>query len=117
MTAQSVLGYTLAGTGTALIVIAALGMIRLPDAYNRANAVAKAAALGVVCVLLGVLVLDPDPFTAVVLTAGAAAQLLTTPFAAYAVGRGAYRSNTPAAPSTRRDDLPAPPAPDRADGP
>jgi multicomponent Na+:H+ antiporter subunit G len=105
MTVLSLIGYTLAGTGTALIGIAAVGLIRLPDAYNRANAVAKAAALGVVGVLLGVLALSPTPFNGVMLVVGAVMQLLTTPFAAYALGRAAHRSGAPRAPSTHHDDL------------
>jgi multicomponent Na+:H+ antiporter subunit G len=105
MTAQDLLGHALTGTGTVLVAIAALGLVRLPDAYNRANAVAKAAALGVVCVLLGVLVLMPGVFTTAVLGLGAVLQLLTTPFGAYAVGRAAYRSGAPLARATHRDDL------------
>ncbi|MFP8963086.1 monovalent cation/H(+) antiporter subunit G [Streptomyces nanhaiensis] len=105
VTVLELLGHVLTTTGTALVAIAALGLIRLPDAYNRANAVAKAAALGVVCVLLGVLLLMPGVFTAVVLGLGVLLQLVTTPFAAYAVGRSAYRSGAPLARATHRDDL------------
>jgi multicomponent Na+:H+ antiporter subunit G len=105
MIVQQVAGYTLATVGISLIAIAALGLLRLPDAYNRANAVAKAAALGVICVLLGVLVLAPSPATAVILGLGVLLQLLTTPFGAYAVGRAAYRSGTAFTAATHRDDL------------
>ena len=94
MTAQEVTGDVLAVTGTALVAIAAIGLLRLPDAYNRANAVSKAASLGVVCVLLGVLVLMLTPFTAVILGLSVILQLLTTPFGAYAAARAAYRSGT-----------------------
>ncbi|MBB1244152.1 monovalent cation/H(+) antiporter subunit G [Streptomyces durbertensis] len=105
MTAQTLVGYLLAGLGTALIAVAGVALVRLPDTYNRANAVTKAAALGVVCVLLGVLVLRPTPFAALALGVGVLMQLLTTPFAAYAVARAAHRSGAPLAPATYRDDL------------
>jgi multicomponent Na+:H+ antiporter subunit G len=103
MTVQALVGDALAVAGTALVAIAALGLVRLPDAYNRANAVAKAAALGVICVLLGALVLIPSPTTIATLGLGIILQLLTTPFGAYAVGRAAYRSGAPLAASTHRD--------------
>ncbi|MEU4888357.1 MULTISPECIES: monovalent cation/H(+) antiporter subunit G [Streptomyces] len=105
MTAPDLIGYILAGLGTALMAVAALGLVRLPDVYNRANAVAKAAALGVVCVLLGVVFLVPAPFTALLLLLGVLLQLITTPFGAYAAGRAAYRSSAPLARATHRDDL------------
>lgn len=105
MTIQVLAGNALAAAGTGLVAIAALGLIRLPDAYNRANAVAKAAALGVICVLLGALTLMPNPTTATIIGLGIVLQLLTTPFGAYAVGRAAHRSGAPLATSTHRDDL------------
>jgi multicomponent Na+:H+ antiporter subunit G len=97
---MTALGYALAATGTALIAIAALGLLRLPDPYNRANAVAKAAALGVVGVLLGAAALMPDQ--AVTLALGAVLQLLTMPFGSYAVGRAVHRSTRRRASSTSR---------------
>lgn len=105
MTAPELIGGALAVVGTTLITIAAVGLVRLPDAYNRANAVSKAAALGVVSVLLGVLLLMPTPATIAVLGLGALLQLITMPFGAYAVGRAAYRSGAPLAACTHRDDL------------
>ncbi|MFB9838124.1 monovalent cation/H(+) antiporter subunit G [Actinoallomurus acaciae] len=105
MTVPNLIGGALALVGTSLIAIAALGLARLPDAYNRANAVSKAATLGVVSVLLGVMLLMPAPDTVAVLGLGVLLQLLTMPFGAYAVGRAAYRSGTPLAACTHRDDL------------
>jgi len=110
MSVQEIVGDTLAVTGTVLIAIAALGLLRLPDAYNRANAVSKAAALGVVCVLLGVLILILTPATAAILGLAIILQLLTTPFGAYAAARAAYRSGAPFSAGTRREDLPPPAA-------
>lgn len=112
MTAQEVTGDVLAVTGTTLVAIAAIGLLRLPDAYNRANAVSKAASLGVVCVLLGVLVLMLTPSTAAILGLSVILQLLTTPFGAYAAARAAYRSGAPFIAATRREDSRAPDADD-----
>ena len=105
MTAQTVIGQGLVVAGVVLIVVAALGLFRLPDVYNRTNAVAKAAALGVSVVLVGVAVLLPGRSTITLLVLAIAAQLFTAPIAGYAVGRAAYRSGAPLAPTTRYDDL------------
>lgn len=105
MTALSALAYALTIVGTALIAVAAIGLIRLPDAYNRANAVAKAASLGMVCVLLGVLASRPGVTTAIILLLAMALQLFTAPIGGYAVGRCAYRSGAPLTPATHRDEL------------
>lgn len=102
---QTVFGDGLVVLGGFLVVAAAAGMLRLPDAYTRTNAVAKGAALGVSCVLAGVMVLMPSPTTIVMLSLAIVAQLLTAPIAGYAVGRAAYRSGAPLSPATYRDDL------------
>lgn len=105
LTVLAVVGYALVLLGTLLIVVAAVGLIRLPDSFNRTNAVAKAASLGVVCVLLGVLVMVPRPVTLVTLTLAIVLQLFTAPIAGYAIGRAAYYSGAPLAPATHRDEL------------
>ncbi|GIJ25324.1 hypothetical protein Vqi01_04860 [Micromonospora qiuiae] len=91
--------------GTALIAIGAVGLIRLPDVYNRMNAVAKAAGLGLSLVLLGVLVLLPGVRTAVVVLVAVGLQLFTAPVGGYALARAAYRAEAPLAPVTRYDEL------------
>lgn len=104
MTAQTVVGDGLILLGVALVGAAAVGLVRLPDPYHRASAVAKAAALGVCLVLAGCLVHDPRPAAVVTLLVAVAAQLFTAPISGYAVGRAGYRSGAPLAPGTHRDD-------------
>jgi multicomponent Na+:H+ antiporter subunit G len=107
---MTVVGEVLAAAGVALIAAAAVGILRMPDVYNRINAVAKAAALGVSLVLAGVLLMKPSVVTAVVVVLAIAAQLFTAPIAGYAVARAAYRSGAPLTSATHRDDLAARPA-------
>lgn len=104
MNVQELVGGGLLALGVAFIAAAAVGLIRLPDLYQRTSAVAKAAALGVCLVLAGTLVRDPHPTTAVTLLIAIAAQLFTAPISGYAVGRAAYRSGAPLAPNTHRDE-------------
>ncbi|MDG4765326.1 monovalent cation/H(+) antiporter subunit G [Solwaraspora sp. WMMD406] len=105
MTGWDLLAGAFLGTGTLLIAITALGMLRLPDIYNRMNAVAKAASLGLIMILLGVLVLIPSPRTAVVIVLAILLQMITAPVGGYALARAAYRSGTPMAPESRFDAL------------
>jgi multicomponent Na+:H+ antiporter subunit G len=105
MSWSDIIGAGLATIGTALIAIAALGTIRLPDTYNRANAVTKAATLGVVGVLVGVMVIAPSLTSIGLLGLAIVLQLVTTPFGSYAVGRAAHRSGSPLTPLTHHDEL------------
>ena len=91
--------------GAALIAISAVGLIRLPDVYNRMNSVAKAASLGLSLVLLGVGLLIPGWRTALVVVVAVALQLFTAPIGGYALARAAYRSGAPLASITRYDEL------------
>ncbi|MBU8859525.1 MULTISPECIES: monovalent cation/H(+) antiporter subunit G [unclassified Micromonospora] len=111
---RQVLASVLLLGGVGLVVVSAVGLVRLPDAYNRMNAIAKAASLGAVGVLLGVLLLMPSLRTGAVMLLAVGLQLFTAPLGGYALGRAAYRAGTPLAPVTRSDDLgargPTPPS-------
>ncbi|MCU0300329.1 MAG: monovalent cation/H(+) antiporter subunit G [Candidatus Nanopelagicales bacterium] len=104
MTALAVLAGMLGLLGAALVALAGLGLIRLPDPLTRATAVSKAASLGAVLVLLAVLLADPQPRTAVVIGLILVAHLVTSPLSGLALGRAAYRSGTARPPVTRVDE-------------
>ena len=101
MSVQTVLGDVLLLLGVLLMVVAGIGLVRLPDVYNRTNAVAKAGGLGLVLVLLGVVVLDPGPAAVVVLLLAIGLQLFTVPIAGFEIGQAARLSGAPLAPGTR----------------
>ena len=111
MTALSVLAAALVLLGGVLVALGGLGLVRLPDPLTRATAVSKAASLGVVLVLLGVLLADPRPRTAALVGLILLAHLVTSPLSGLALGRAAYRSGTARPPVTRHDE---PTARDRA---
>lgn len=46
--------------GSLFLFLGALGLVRMPDVYNRIQAGAKAATLGVLGVLLGIFFLQPE---------------------------------------------------------
>jgi multicomponent Na+:H+ antiporter subunit G len=90
--------------GATLIGLAAIGLIRLPDVYNRNNAVAKASSLGLICLLLGVMAWMPHPLTVLTLIPAVLLQLLTSPISGFAIGRAAYRTHAPFIEQTRFED-------------
>jgi multicomponent Na+:H+ antiporter subunit G len=104
MSPVEIVSGVLVALGTVLICIAGLGMLRLPDIYSRLNAVTKAAALGVCCVLFGALLLKPTPGVVVTLLAAIVLQLLTVPVGGFAISRAAFRAGTPLSPITRFDE-------------
>jgi multicomponent Na+:H+ antiporter subunit G len=57
---MSVLAFLLIGIGSALLVIAAWGVIALPDALSRQHAATKAGTLALALVLVGAWLLVPS---------------------------------------------------------
>jgi multicomponent Na+:H+ antiporter subunit G len=81
--------------GSALMLLAGVGVLRLPDTFSRLHAGAKAASLGLACTFAGTAILLPSPSATVQLTLAAIFQLATAPVAAHVIGRAAYRGGVP----------------------
>jgi len=77
-------------TGGGFILLAAVGVARMPDLFTRLQATSKAATLGVGCLMLGVMLYSGEPGTA--LRAGLVVLLffLTAPVAAHVIARASY---------------------------
>ena len=88
------LGSALVVLGTLLIVLAAFGLLRMPDIYLRLSATSKSSSLGIACVLAGVALLMQD--TGVTLRALIIVTfvVLTVPVASHIFWRAAYRAGT-----------------------
>jgi multicomponent Na+:H+ antiporter subunit G len=90
--------YWLIGIGLAFDLFGCIGLVRLPDVYNRAQAATKCVTLGTCLILIGVAIsafggmVWPMAVKALIC---AAFILLTSPVAAHAVCRGAYISGVP----------------------
>lgn len=87
-----VLGLIFIVVGLAFDVFGCLGLVRLPDVYNRLQAATKCVTMGTCSILFGA-------FLIVGLTAAGMKALLcmvflvlTAPVAAHAIARGAHRS-------------------------
>lgn len=86
------IGHFCIGVGVAFDVLGCLGMIRLPDVYNRLQAATKCVTLGTCLILIGVAFAGGTAPIAIKSLLCAAFILLTSPVGAHALARGAYRS-------------------------
>lgn len=102
---QSIAGLALLAAGVFLFVVAAVGMIRFPDAYTRLTAVTKSGTLGLCAVLLGALIMEPSVGNAVKLLLAILLQLLTTPIGGFALSRGSFRSGASLPENLQYDEL------------
>jgi multicomponent Na+:H+ antiporter subunit G len=75
-------------TGAAFLLLGALGLVRMPDVYNRIQAGTKSVTLGAVSFLLGVALLHPAWWAKVVCIAGFI--LFTSPVGSSTIARSLY---------------------------
>ncbi len=76
--------------GAAFCFLGALGVLRMPDAYNRIQAGAKAATLGTLAMILGVALHHPEWWSKLVVLTGFL--LFTSPVGASTLARAAWRA-------------------------
>jgi multicomponent Na+:H+ antiporter subunit G len=80
------------GIGMAFNFFGCLGLLRLPDIYNRLQASTKCVTFGTIFVLLGVLIYSGIGAMGIKAILCLVFILLTSPTAAHAIARGAHRS-------------------------
>lgn len=91
--------------GAVFSLLAAVGVLRLPDLYTRMHAASKAGVVGAGLILLSLALASGDG--AVILRAilGVVFLLLTTPVSAHLLARAAYRAGLQPASVTIINDL------------
>jgi multicomponent Na+:H+ antiporter subunit G len=92
--------------GATFALLAAVGVLRMPDVFTRMQASTKASTLGLGCLLVGVALRNPEPAFVVRAASIAAFMLMTTAVAAHVIARAAARSGAPMWPGTRVDERP-----------
>ncbi len=90
--------------GSAFSLVAALGLLRLPDLYTRMHAASKAGTLGSGILLLAIVVDSQEVAVATRAIAGIIFFLLTAPLAAHLLARAAYMVGVRPHPTTVYDD-------------
>lgn len=101
----AVVSATLLIIGSLFCLVAAVGMIRLPDTLIRMHAATKAGTLGAGCILLAEAVAAYELGTTLRVAAAIVFLLLTAPIAAHLIGRAAYHRGIALFHKTEIDEL------------
>jgi multicomponent Na+:H+ antiporter subunit G len=81
--------------GSAFALLAALGLLRMPDVFTRMQASTKASTLGLACLLIGA-ALELGDFASFIRVASIGAFVfLTTPVSAHVIARASYVAGVP----------------------
>lgn len=91
--------------GALFVLLAAIGVLKMPDLFLRISVTTKAATLGVGLMLVGVTIHFSDFYTTTRSIAIVLFVLLTAPIGAHLIGRAAYISGVPLWKNNRIDQL------------
>src|ERR1044071_7900972 len=92
-------------TGTTLLLLAALGVVRMPDLFMRMQSASKASTLGIACVLLALAFHFPGVSVNIRVVGTITFFFLTAPITAHLIGRAAYFVGVPVWKGTVIDEL------------
>jgi multicomponent Na+:H+ antiporter subunit G len=81
--------------GIAFDFLGVLGLVRLPDVYNRLQAATKCVTFGSAGILFGVLIINGFNSFGFKALLGIVFIFLTSPVAAHVIARAAHRSGVP----------------------
>lgn len=92
MTSNVIIGYIFIFIGAVFDLFGCMGLVRLPDVYNRLQAATKCVTLGTIFILVGTAIATATP--AIIMKAGICAVfiLITSPTGAHALARGSFLS-------------------------
>lgn len=89
---NEMLGYFFIIVGIIFDFFGCLGLVRLPDVYNRLQAATKCVTLGTISILFGLLIIRGFCSTGIKAILCICFIALTSPVAAHALARAAHRS-------------------------
>jgi multicomponent Na+:H+ antiporter subunit G len=92
--------------GATLALLAAVGVLRMPDVFTRMQASTKASTLGLGSLLAGAALRNPELSFVVRAASIAAFMVLTTAVAAHVIARAAARGGAPIWEGTLVDERP-----------
>jgi len=89
---NNIIGFVFIAVGLAFDLFGCLGLVRLPDVYNRLQAATKCVTLGTCSILFGTFLMVGFTAQGMKMLLCITFLLLTNPVAAHAIARGAHRS-------------------------
>ena len=89
---SEIIGYSFIFLGLAFDIFGCIGLIRLPDVYNRLQATTKCVTLGTCSILFGTIVIKGFQAAGIKAFLCIIFLLLTAPVAAHALARGAHKA-------------------------
>jgi len=98
-----IIGGILLVAGTAFLFFGGLGLVRMPDIYNRIQAGTKATTLGTLLTLAGTACLHPEWWAKLLLIG--VFLIFTNPLSSQVLARAAHRSGAKKSPATKIDRL------------
>ena len=105
MSAIDVVSALLMLGGAFFTLVAAIGLVRLPDFFTRGHAATKATTLGLALTLIGAAFQMSNRSDAAKLILAAVAQFVTAPVASHLLGRTAHRKGIAMSENTVLDEL------------
>ena len=100
---MEIFGSVLVLVGSVVFFLSSLGVIRMPDVYNRIQTGTKATTLGTILVLAGIAVLSPGWIPKLVILI--VFIILTNPVSSHVVARAAHFNREPMSPLTIEDKM------------
>jgi multicomponent Na+:H+ antiporter subunit G len=91
--------------GATFALLAAIGVVRLPDLFTRMQAATKASTIGLALLLIGSAIELGDAASIARAASIGAFVMLTSPVSAHVVARAAYLTNVSLWPGTCVDEL------------
>ncbi len=89
---NNIIGLIFISLGLAFDLFGCLGLVRLPDVYNRLQAATKCVTLGTCSILFGTFIIVGFTSAGMKCLLCIVFLMLTSPVAAHAVARGAHRA-------------------------
>jgi len=90
-------------TGSLFLFLGSLGLVRMPDLYNRIQAGTKASTLGTLLTLLGLAFLSPGWTGKLVILM--LFVIITNPVSSHVISRAAHHAGIPLTKGSVQDDL------------
>lgn len=87
---MTIIGFILMSLGAAFFLLGGLGILRMPDVFNRIQAGTKATTLGAFSLLLGIGFMEPSWFMKILLLIVLIA--VTNPIGSSVLARAAFKS-------------------------